>query len=1102
MYISILFSASYYFIMSKTKNINESLLVANLPKKKFQNFREPFIKLPNLVENQIYSFKKLIEEDLELILKELNPIKDYTEKKFELEFISFELTDPKYTEEHAKKNKLTYEAPLRAKIMLHNKLLNTKKEQEIFLASFPMMTVHGTFIINGVERVVIPQLARSAGEFFDCEEINGKKYFSAKIVPNRGAWVEIITNDNNEMFVKIDKKRKFSVISLIRALGYHTDKEIESAFAGKDLAKAYIMNLVEKDSIKTANEAYIDVYKKLRDGDLATVENAKAYILSLFSKERYDLSPIGRLRFNKRFNIQDDAKEMKRMTLSKEDIILVINHLIELNNNLEAQADDIDHLASRRVRFVGEMLGMKIKKGMLQVKRYIQEKMSVIDTDTTLPVTVVNQRPLQARIKEFFTVNQLSQLMNQENLLAEIESLRTLSALGPGGLSKDRAGFEVRDVHTSHYGRVCPIQTPDGANVGLILRLAAYAKINEFGIIETPYVKVKNGKITKEIVYLNALQEESTVIAHAAINYDEAGNIKDEFVQARKKGHPAIVSKDEVEYVDVATNQAYSIATNMIPFLEHDDAARASMGSNMQRQTVPLILAEAPYVSTGMEEEAAKHIGRLVLAKEAGEVKYIDANKIIIKTTEAKDKTYDLVNFSRTNNFTVFYQRPIVNVGDKVKKGQVLADSSSTRGGQIAIGHNVRVAFMSWNGANYEDAIIISERLVRQKKFSSIHIEELICNVRDTKLGAEVTTHDIPNVGEIKLKNLDEEGIIRIGADVRAGDILVGKITPKGETELTPEERLLRSIFGEKIRDVKDTSLRLDNGKRGRIIGVKVFSREKGDTLESGVIKRIHIEVAQLRDISVGDKLAGRHGNKGVISRILPTEEMPFTEDGEPIDIILTPLGIPSRMNIGQILEMHLGLAAQTLGYQAMVPVFAGSTDEEIRDELVRAGYDESGTVDLFDGRTGDKFADKVAIGIMYMLKLHHMVEDKLHARSIGPYSLITQQPLGGKSQNGGQRFGEMEVWALEGYGASHTLREMLTIKSDDITGRSDAFNNIIKNEAIKEPNVPAALNVLLNTLRGLSLDIIPLVKDNKSKKGRKENLLGEEKFVELEKEN
>mgnify|MGYP003460821428 FL=1 len=1081
--------------MSKTKDINESLLVASLPKKTFSKFNKPFIELPNLVENQIASFKKLVEEDLDIILKELNPINDYTEKKFELEIKSFELGDPKYDEEYAKDNKLTYEAPLRATFVLHNKILNTKKEQEIFMASFPVMTVHGTFIVNGVERVIIPQLARSAGEFFDFEEINGKKYFSAKIVPNRGAWIEFLTDDDNEMFIKIDKKRKFSVVSLLRAIGYHTDKDIAAAFEGKDLAKAYIMNIVEKDPIKTVEEAYIDVYKKLRDGDLATTDNAKSYILSLFGKERYDLSPIGRLRFNKRFSLSLEGKEMKRLTLSKEDIVLVIAHLVELNNDPDAVGDDIDHLASRRVRFVGEMLGMKIKKGMLQVRRYIQEKMSVVDTDTTLPVAVINQRPLQARIKEFFTVNQLSHLMNQENLLAEIESLRTVSALGPGGLSKERAGFEVRDVHTSHYGRVCPIHTPDGANVGLILRLATYAKINEFGIIETPYVKVKNGKITNEIVYLNALQEESTVITHAATAYNDKGEIIEEFVEARKFGNPAIVTKQEVEYIHVATNQAYSIATNMIPFLEHDDAVRASLGSNMQKQALPLLLAEAPYVSTGMEADSAKHIGRVVLAEEAGDVKYVDAKKVTIKNKDGKDRVYKLVDFTRTNNFTAFYQRPIVNIGDKVKKGDVLADSSSTRGGQISIGHNIRVAFMSWNGANYEDAIIISEKLVREKKFSSIHIEEFVCSVRDTKLGPEVTTHDIPNVGEAKLKNLDEEGIIRVGADVRAGDILIGKITPKGETELTPEERLLRSIFGEKIRDVKDTSLRLDNGKRGRVIGIKVFSREKGDTLESGVIKRIHIEVAQLRDISVGDKLAGRHGNKGVISRILPVEDMPFTEDGEPVDIILTPLGVPSRMNLGQILEMHLGLAAKTLGYQSVVPVFNGATETEIKEELVKAGFDPSGTVDLFDGRTGDKFQERVAIGIMYMLKLHHMVEDKIHARSIGPYSLITQQPLGGKSQNGGQRFGEMEVWALEGYGAAHTLREVLTIKSDDIVGRSDAFNSIIKNEEIKEPNTPASLNVLLNTLRGLSLDIIPLVKEEKKSRRK---LLGEENVIEI----
>jgi DNA-directed RNA polymerase subunit beta len=710
---------------------------------------------------------------------------------------------------------------------------------------------------------------------------------------------------------------------------------------------------------------------------------------------------------------------------------------------------------------------------MMQMKRNIQDKMSVIDTDTTLPIAIINQRPLQARIKEFFTTNQLSQFMNQENLLAEVEHLRTLSALGPGGLTRERAGFEVRDVHTSHYGRVCPIHTPEGPNIGLILRLSNYARINDFGIIETPYVKVEKGLITKEIVYMNALEEERYVIAHGGNEFDQNNKLVNKEIEVRRAGNPGLALRDEVEFIDVATNQAFSVATSMIPFLEHDEATRALMGSNMQKQAVPLMCPEAPLVATGMEGEAAKHIGRLVIAEEAGEVKYVDAKKIVIKG-DKKEYEYNLINFARTNAFNLFHQRPIVSLGDMVTKGQVLADAATSDNGQIALGHNIRVAFMAWNGANYEDAIILSERLVRESKFSSIHIEEFVCNVRDTKLGAEVTTHDIPNVGENKLKNLDEDGIIRIGAEVRPGDILVGKITPKGETELTPEERLLRSIFGEKVRDVKDSSLRLDHGKRGRIIGVKVFSRERGDSLESGIIKRIHIEVAQVRNISVGDKLAGRHGNKGVISTILPVEEMPFDKDGTPIDIILTPLGVPSRMNLGQILEMHLGLAAETLGYQAIVPSFQGASDTEIKEELVKAGYDASGTVQLFDGRTGEPFNQKTAIGVMYILKLHHMVEDKIHMRSIGPYSLITQQPLGGKAQGGGQRFGEMEVWALEGYGASHILREMLTVKSDDIVGRSEAFDSIIKGEDVKEPNTPASFTVMLNTLRGLGLDVEP----------------------------
>ncbi|MEI6810600.1 MAG: DNA-directed RNA polymerase subunit beta [Candidatus Nomurabacteria bacterium] len=1060
-----------------------------LPVKTFSKYREPLTKLPNLVENQLISYKDLTERGIAEIFREFSPLHDYSEKKFDLEFISFELSPAKYDEVYAKENKLTYEAPLRARVKLSNKILNTVKEQEIFMADFPLMTIHGTFIINGVERVVVPQLARSFGVFFDSEESKGKKYFGAKIIPSRGVWIELGTESDGGIYVRIDKKRKFSVIALLRVMGLATDDQIKKAFEGRDFALQAISSLLERDEVKTIHDSYIEIYKRLRDGDLATPENAKEYVDSILSPERYDLSPVGRFRFNKRFGKPIDPKTDKdaaRRTLSKEDMVEIINYFVELNNNPNAEEDDIDHLGSRRVRYVGEMMAGKIRTGMMQMKRNIQDKMSVIDTDTTLPIAIINQRPLQARIKEFFTTNQLSQFMNQENLLAEVEHLRTLSALGPGGLTRERAGFEVRDVHTSHYGRVCPIHTPEGPNIGLILRLSNYARINDFGIIETPYVKVTKGKITKEIIYMNALEEERYIIAHAGNVVDKDGMLTNPQTEVRKDSQPALVPREDVDFIDVATNQAFSVATSMIPFLEHNDATRSLMGSNMQKQAVPLMCPEAPLVATGMEREAAKNIGRLVLADEAGDVKYVDAKKIIIKA-DKKEYTYDLINFARTNAFNLFHQRPIVSIGEKVKKGQVLADAATSDNGQIALGHNVRVAFLSWNGANYEDAIILSERLVKDSKFSSIHIEEFVCNVRDTKLGAEITTHDIPNVGESKLKNLDEDGIIRIGAEVRPGDILVGKITPKGETELTPEERLLRSIFGEKVRDVKDSSLRLDHGKRGRIIGVKVFSRERGDNLESGIIKRVHIEVAQVRNISVGDKLAGRHGNKGVISTILPVEEMPFAADGTPIDILLTPLGVPSRMNLGQILEMHLGLAAESLGYQAVVPSFQGASDAEIKEELVKAGFKESGTMQLYDGRTGEAFNQETAVGVMYIMKLHHMVEDKIHMRSIGPYSLITQQPLGGKAQGGGQRFGEMEVWALEGYGASHILREMLTVKSDDIVGRSAAFDSIIKGEDIKEPNTPASFTVMLNTLRGLSLDVTPRKLD-----GYEEPLIGE----------
>ena len=1053
-------------------------------KKYFSRYKQSLIETPNLVENQILSYKWLVEKGIKELFDEFSPIQDYSDKKFMLKFIGFELSKPKFDEHYARANKISYEAPLRVTVELTNKTMGDTKEQEIFMADFPLMTGHGTFVINGVERVVVPQLARSFGVFFTAHETKGTQYFGAKIIPARGVWVEIESEADDAMYVRIDRKRKFLITSLLRAFGLSTNAEILKRFKDSP-ALPFIKTSLEKDTATTQEESFIEIHKRLRDGDLATPENAKEFISTIFGDERYNLSDVGRFKFNKRFGLSVDKKELEAVTLSIEDLILIISNVAELNNTPNSVPDDIDHLGSRRVRFVGEMMAQKMRVGLSQMKRNIQDRMSTIDATITNPTQLISPRPLQARIKEFFTTNQLSQFMKQENVLAEIEHLRTLSALGPGGLTRERAGLEVRDVHTSHYGRLCPIHTPEGPNIGLILRLSVFARINDFGMIETPYVRIKNGKATGEIVYLDALEEEKFKIAHGGSDLDQkTGKIIEERVVARHKTKVGLINSNEIEFMDVAANQPFSVATSTIPFLEHNDANRALMGSNMQKQATPCIVPEAPLVATGMEELAARDTGRMIIAENDGEIIYVDAKKIIVKYKGGKEKVYKLVNFVRTNSFTAFHQTPIVNLGQKVKRGDVVADTSSTSGGQMALGQNVFVAFMSWGGQNYEDAIIISERLVKNSVFTTIHTDEFVVNVRDTKLGPEITTHDIPNVGEVKLKDLDEEGIVRIGAVVEQSDILVGKITPKGEAELTPEERLLRSIFGEKARDVKDTSLRMEHGKRGRIVGVKVFSRENGDILDSGIIKRVHIEVAQLRNISVGDKLAGRHGNKGVISIILPEEEMPYMEDGTPIDVILTPLGVPSRMNLGQVLEMHLGLAAHTLNYQAITPIFLGAKTSEIKEELTEAGFPEDGKVTLYDGQTGEKLEQKIAVGYMYVLKLHHMVEDKIHMRSIGPYSLITQQPLGGKAQGGGQRFGEMEVWALEGYGAAYTLREMLTIKSDDITGRSATFDAIIKGDPIRQPNLPAAFNVLLSNMRGLALDIQLLKKSeiNKSK--------------------
>ncbi len=1058
-------------VMSKT----------TLPKKYFGQFTENMTETPNLVREQLDSYEWLIEEGVKSVFDEFSPIADYSGKKFDLSISKFSFGKPEYDEHYAKLKRLTYKIPLRIDAKLVNKTTGETKSQEIFMADFPYMTDHGTFIINGVERVIVPQLARSYGVFFLKNLLKGAEYFGAKIIPARGAWVEIESEPDGAIYVKIDRKRKFSVTILLKVFGLETPEKMQKAFKGVKGAEDVLKASLDHDATETLDDAYIEIYKRLRDGDLATPENAREFVNSIFSEDRYDLSRVGRYQFNHRFGLETKEKALGDQILSQDDIVRIVSNIIELNNTPHAQEDDIDHLGFRRVRYVGEMMQHQVRIGMSRMKRNIQDRMSTVDVETSLPIQFINPRPFQAAIMEFFSTNQLSQFMDQNNILGELEHLRTLSALGPGGLTRERAGFDVRDVHTSHYGRLCPIQTPEGQNIGLILRLAVHARLNDFGIIETPYARVKNGKVTDEIVYLNALEEEEHLIVHAATKRDKSGKILADLVEARRHGEPEFVSPNDVAFIEVATNQAFSVATTMIPFLEHDDANRALMGSNMQKQATPCVVPEVPFVATGIEENAARDSGRLIIADEAGTITYADSRKIVLKDTKGKEHEYSLVNFSRTNNMSVLHQRVSVAVGDKVKRGDVLADNSSSVDGQIAIGQNVRVAFMSWAGANYEDAIVISERLVKQSKFTTIHVEEFVAYVRDTKLGPEVTTHDIPNVSEMKLRNLDEEGVVRIGAEVRPGDILVGKVTPKGETQLTPEERLLRSIFGEKAKDVKDTSLRMEAGKRGRIVGVRVFSRENGDQLESGIIKRIHIEVAQLRNVSVGDKLAGRHGNKGVISRVLPEEDMPYTKDGEPIDIILTPLGVPSRMNLGQILEMHLGLAAGELGYQAIVPPFSGTTEDEIVAELKAAGFPESGKMTLKDGRTGEAFDQDIAVGNMYILKLHHMVEDKIHMRSVGPYSITTQQPLGGKAQNGGQRIGEMEVWAFLGYGAAYALREVLTIKSDDILGRSAAFDAIVKGERIRQPNVPATFNVLIRHLRGLALDI-NLEKDSETK--------------------
>ena len=1041
------------------------------------------VPLSNLIEVQTKSYDWFFKEGLGELFDEISPVEDFTGKVLSLDFGEYQLDNPKYDEKTALEKNLSFKASLRCKVTLTNRTNNKKKTSEVFLGDFPLMTPEGYFVINGIKRVVVSQIVRSYGVLFVNERVGSRKLFGAKIIPSRGAWLEFETSARDVISVKIDRKRKIPITSLLRVIGLTKDEEIIKAFESVDDNgdHPYIRTTLEKDASKTYDESVVEVYKRVRPGDLATPESAKAFLEAMFfNPKRYDLGKVGRYKINKRLNLKADESAMNRI-LRLEDVLEVIKEIISLNNNPVAEADDIDHLKNRRVRAVGELMQGRLRVGLLRMERIIKDRMSVLDSDIVVPSQLINSRPIQAVLQEFFASSQLSQFMNQTNPLAELEHKRTLSATGPGGLSRERAGFEVRDVHPSHYGRICPIESPEGPNIGLVNYLASYARINEYGFILSPYfvVEQKNGKskVTNKIVYLDASEEDKGIIAPASIKTDSDGYIIGQKVAVRKFGKPTIETIEKINYVDVSAKETVSVPTALIPFLEHDDAARAMMGSNMQRQAVPLVRCSAPLVGTGIEMEAARDSGQVIFAEEAGVVSAVSADKIVIKG-HSSEHEYDLYKFVRSNQATCINQKPVVDVGQKISKGQVIADGASTDNGELALGKNVLVAFLSFRGSNYEDAVIISERLLHRDTYSSIHIEKYSMEIRDTKLGPELITRDIPNVGEEALANLDEQGIVRIGAEVSAGDILVGKISPKGETELSAEEKLLRAIFGEKAKDVKDTSLRLPHGEKGKVVEIKVFSKESGDELPAGVYQMVEIAVAQLRKISVGDKLAGRHGNKGVISKILPVEEMPYLPDGTPVDIILNPLGVVSRMNLGQVLETHLGWAAGTMGLKIATPVFEGVTYDQIVEQLGKANLPTHGKIQLFDGATGEPFDQETTVGYMYVMKLIHMVDDKMHARSIGPYSMITQQPLGGKAQFGGQRFGEMEVWALEAYGAAHTLQEMLTIKSDDVIGRSKAYESIIRGEPIQKPQIPASFYVLVRELQSLGLNIEMIAKN------------------------
>ncbi len=1142
-----------------------------------------FIEMPNLIKVQKDSYDWFVKEGLGEVLKDISPIEDYS-GNLVLEFFDYYMEDKtKYSIEEAKERDATYSTRLHVKVRLINRETGEIKEQEIYLGDFPLMTDSGTFIINGAERVVVSQLVRSPGcyyaDVFDTK--TGKRTYTSTVMPLRGAWLEYETDGNDIFYVRVDRTRKVPVTTLLRAIGLVTDDQIRDLFGNEELIEATIA----KDPIKTQEEALIEIYKKLRPGELPTVEAARGLFDGLFyDNRRYDLAKVGRYKFDQKLSLatritgkvaakdimdaetgevfvqageviaEDVAKDIQNSGINMvevtvgektvkvigngtvdihavlptldfdeleikenvnyqvlkniidttdekdlvkviteridelvpkhittEDMIASISYLLDLSHGV-GKVDDIDHLANRRIRCVGELLQNQFRIGLTRLERVVRERMTIQDLDVVTPQTLINTKPITSSIREFFGSSQLSQFMDQTNPLSELTHKRRISALGPGGLTRERAGFEVRDVHYTHYGRLCPIESPEGPNIGLISALSSFASINEYGFIETPYRKIdpETHRATDIVEYMSADVEDNYIIAQASEPMDENGEFINDRIRVRYRNEIIEVEKDKVQYMDVSPKQLVSVAAAMIPFLEHDDAKRSLMGSNMQRQAVPLMISERPIVATGIEYRAAKDSGILILAEDDGVIERVTGDAITVKYNNGKTVVHKLRKFKRTNGGTCINQRPIVKKGEIVKKGDAIADGPATKDGEMSLGKNCLVAFSTWEGYNYEDAILLNERLVKEDVFTSIHIEEYDCECRDTKLGPEEITRDIPNVGEDVLKDLDENGIIRIGAEVRPGDILVGKVTPKGETELTAEERLLRAIFGEKAREVRDTSLRVPHGEAGTIVDVKIFTRDNSDELGPGVNQIIRCYIATKRKISVGDKMAGRHGNKGVISRVLPEEDMPFLPDGTPIDILLNPLGLPSRMNLGQILEVHLGGAAKALGWHVSTPVFDGATQEDVEELLQQAGMSPDGKSILYDGRTGDPFDKPITVGVMYMLKLHHLVDDKIHARSTGPYSLVTQQPLGGKAQFGGQRFGEMEVWALEAYGAAYTLQEMLTVKSDDVVGRVKTYEAIVKGENIPEPGVPESFKVLIKELQSLGLDVRLYSEDNK----------------------